>query len=289
MTCHFVVGLYHGREHRQVQRYPTVNPCFTSTVFHTAGLLTIWELQALMTKARLFAFHIPSKDTGDTFLQYDKLTADRYTFMASVNSTVSRGYYDIPKKVIDPTLRISLCLRYIGTSSLSTAANLNCEATGEVFVNNVNQLVSVDKTTRKPTPLPDWWRTKFAPLVIGNEKLVISQFSQPQKIHTYECRVPWSDVDLYRHTSYVSYIRYCIDCAMDGVFNGAYSNFTNTLSQYLIKGTNIAFYNETVANDVIQVASWEDKDNPYILKFDGTKDGKTIFQNSIEFHPEALV
>ncbi|KAK2162578.1 hypothetical protein NP493_1514g00000 [Ridgeia piscesae] len=249
--------------------------------FDLSGLATTWELQALLGKAQMFA--------GDTFLQYDKLLADRFMFMASVNTTVSRGYYDIPKKVIDPTLRISLCLGYIGTSSLSTAANLNCEATGEVFVHNVSQAVCVDETTHKPAPLPEWWRTKYAPSVVGNEKLVISKFSQPQKVHTYECRVPWSDEDLFQHTSYVSYIRYSIDCANDGVFNGAYSNFTKTLSQYLIKDINIAFYNETFANDVLQVASWEDKDNPYILKFDGSRDGKNIFQNSIEFYPEALV
>ncbi|KAK2193487.1 hypothetical protein NP493_12g07000 [Ridgeia piscesae] len=254
--------------------------------FDFSGILTTWQLQALMTKARMFAFHMPSKDTGDTFLQYDKLTADRFTFMASVKTTVSRSYYDIPELPVSPSMRVSLCLGYIGTSSLSTAANLNCEETGEVFVHNVNQVVSVDKTTRKPTPLPDWWRTKYASAVVGNERLVIPRFSQPDKVHMYECKIPWSDVDMYRHTNYVAYIRYSIDCAMDGILTGAYSNFTNTQSQYLIKDTNIAFYNESVPNDVLQVASWEDKDNPYILRFDGTKDGKTIFQNSIEFYPE---
>jgi len=241
-----------------------------------------------MSKARMFGLQMPSNvnETGDTFFEFDKLMADRFIYMASAKTTVSRSYYDIPELHVNSSMRISLCLGYIGTSSFNTAATLNCEETGEVFVHDVHQAVSVDKTSRKPTPLPEWWKTKYASSVIGNERLVIPRFSQPDKVHTYECKIPWSDVDFHRHTNYVSYMRYSIDCAMDGIVNGAYSNFTDTQSQYLIKDTNTAFYSETVANDVLQVASWEDKDNPYILRFDGTKDGKTIFQNSIEFYPE---
>ena len=238
-----------------------------------------------MTKARMCAFHMPSSDTGDTFLEYDKLTSDRFTFMASVKTSVSRSYYTMPDLPELPTLRASVCLGYIGTSSLNTVATINCPESGEVYVHSVNQVVSVDKSTRKPTPLPDWWRTKYAAMVTGNERLVIPRFSRPETVHRYESRVPWSDVDMYRHTNYVAYLRYCIDCATDGVFSGAYSNFTEDLSKYCIKDTSLAFYSESNANDTLVISSWEDKDNASLLRFDGTNNGKTVFQSSIEFYP----
>ncbi|KAI0230205.1 hypothetical protein LSAT2_019413 [Lamellibrachia satsuma] len=254
--------------------------------FDFSGLLSIWQLQALMTKARMYAFHAPADDTGETFLEYKTLTSDRYTFMASVKTSVARSYYSMPDMPQLPAVRASVCLSYIGTSSFSTSATLNCADSGEVYVHNINQVVSVDKSTRKPMPLPDWWRTKYASSVVGNERLVIPRFTQPETVHRYECRVPWTDVDMYRHTNYVAYIRYCIDCAMDGVYNGAYSNFSDTLSRYMIKDMRIAFYNESNANDTLQVSSWQDKDNPHILRFDGSKDEKTVFQSSIEFYQE---
>ena len=252
----------------------------------SAGLLSIWQLQALMTKARMYAFHAPADDTGETFLEYNTLTSDRYTFMASVKTSVARSYYSMPDMPQLPALRASVCLSYIGTSSLSTSATLNCADSGEVYVRNINQVVSVDKSTRKPMPLPDWWRTKYTSSVVGNERLVIPRFTQPETVHRYECRVPWTDVDIYQHTNYVAYIRYCIDCAMDGFYNGAYSNFSDTLSRYMIKDTSIAFYNESNANNILQVSSWQGKDNPHILRFDGSKDETTVFQSSIEFYQE---
>ena len=266
--------------HRSIARLTYVKICY-----RFAGLLSVWQLQAFMTKLRMFAGQIPSENTGETHLEIDKLTADRFTFMGSVKSSIAHSYYSIPDMPKLPSLRGSVCLGFIGTSSFATISTLNCADTGEVYVRNVDQVVSVDKSTRKPMPLPEWWRTKYAPMVVGNEPLALKRFSQPETVHRYECRVPWSDVDIYRHTNFSAYIRYCSDCATDGVYNGAYSSITDTLSNYLIKDTSISFYNESNANDTLQISSWEDKDKKYLLRFEGTNNGKTVFQSCMEFYP----
>ena len=255
-----------------------------SSMFSCAGLLSIWQLQGFMSTLRLVSGQVPSDNTGETHFEYDKLTSDRFTFMGSVKSSIAPSYYSIPDMPRLPSLRGSVCLGYIGTSSFNAIATLNCADTGEVYVRNVDQVVSVDKSTRKPMPLPEWWRTKYAPMVVGNEPLVLPRFSTPKTVHRYECRVPWSDVDIYRHTNFSAYIRYCSDCATDGVYTGAYPSFTDTLSKYYIKGTSISFYNESKANDTLQISSWEDKDTKYLLRFKGTCRGKNVFESTIEFY-----
>ena len=260
------------------------NPC-VQLRSHIAGLFRIWQLQAVMVKACIYAFQVPSKETGDTFLEYGKLTSDRFSFMASLKTNVARSYYSMPELPELPSLRTTVCLGHIGTSSLSAIATLNCADSGEVYVQSTNQVVSIDKSTRRPSPLPEWWRTKYASSVVGNKRLMIPRFSQPDSVHLYECRVPYSDVDFNGHTNFAAYIRYCIDCGTDGVYTGAYSNFTDALSRYYIKDMSISFYNESNANDALQISSWEDEENTNILKFNGTNNGKTIFQSSIEFYP----
>ena len=232
--------------HRSIARCSRVKLCY-----HVAGLLSIWQLQAFMTKVRMFAGHLPSDSTGETHLEIDKLTVDRFTFMGSVKSSIAPSYYSIPDMPRLPSLRGSVCLGYIGTSSFNAIATLNCADTGEVYVRNVDQVVSVDKSTRKPMPLPEWWRTKYAPMVVGIEPLVLPRFSPPETVHRYEYRVPWSDVDIYRHTNFSAYIRYCSDGATDGAYTGAYPSFTDTLSKYHIKDTSISFYNEGCSKNTI--------------------------------------
>ena len=52
------------------------------------GNLNFYRLQSKLTAARFLAYHIPSKETGKSFLEYDVMTSDRYTFMASSKTEV---------------------------------------------------------------------------------------------------------------------------------------------------------------------------------------------------------
>ena len=52
-----------------------------------AGNLSFQKLQAKLTSSRFLAYHIPSRE-GHTFLEYDVMTSERYTFMASSETHV---------------------------------------------------------------------------------------------------------------------------------------------------------------------------------------------------------
>ena len=241
-------------------------------------------MQKLLTGVRIAAYHVPNKDTGATFLEYDKLTEDRLTFMASTRTEFSHKLYGLVDSVKMPTFEAILQLGFVGNSSLNSIACLTDKEDGSFLAKNINQVVTVDKTTRKPTPIPDWWKNKYMPVVEGNERLIVPALEIPPKTYAYDIRVAWSDIDIYWHTNYLTYIRYCLDTAKDGIVKNYYAKFHDDILQYHVKSMDIMYRGESKAGDRLDVKSWENPDDPYLLHFDISVVGKTIFQNSMHFY-----
>lgn len=87
------------------------------------------------------AYHIANAQTGVTFLEYDRMTADRYTFMASTRTTVERAFYEhVDCAGGFPSLDIQLHLGYVGTASLNSVGTLVARETGTKLASNVNQV-----------------------------------------------------------------------------------------------------------------------------------------------------
>ena len=206
--------------------------------------------------------------------------------MASTCTEVSRELYRLPDAAKLPPLHTTVHLGYVGNSSLNSVAILTDKDTGKELARNVNQVVTVDKTTRKPSPLSDWWKEKYANSAVENERLIVAPIPIPDKSFSYEMKVPWSEIDTYKHTNYASYVRFCFDAAMDALQAGFYSKFTpgDDILRYHVKKLQIAFKGETKAGDILSVRTWENTENPFVLHFDIGKDGKTINQNTMEFY-----
>ena len=100
---------------------------------------------------------------------------------------------------------VSVELAYVGTSSLNSLAKLYSPNTGEMFVYNVNQVVSISKATRKPVRLDGWWKGKYQGFAKESEQLVIPLVSFLEKTHIYEVKVPWMDIDSNKHANYISF------------------------------------------------------------------------------------
>ena len=241
-----------------------------------------------MTAARFLAYHTP-QDGGNGFLDYDHMTADRFTFMASTRTEVSREFYKgIKQSQTAPKLAINLHIGYIGMSSLNSVATLDDleDPNGKPWVRNINQVVSVDKGTRKPAPLPEWWTEKYKEAVVGNQRLIVRAVEVSPNPHVYEFKVMWSDIDRYKHVNYVSYIRFCLDAAMDAVVKGHLSKFKDDILNYNVKLMEISYKGESLANDELKVLTWENLENPWKLHFDISKNGTCIFQNTIEYYSQ---
>ena len=242
------------------------------------------KLQMLLTLARFHVYHSENPDTGTTFLEYDKLTAQRYTFMVSTKTEMTKEFHSsLPNRKEKPRLAISIQLGFVGNSSLSSVAHLFCRDTKEVYVTNQNMVVTVDKVTRKPVPLPEWWTNKYRPLSVESQRLIIPSVPVPDEKYVTSMKALWSDMDAYRHTNYVAYIRYCFEAAMEANATNRFSKFTGDMLHYYVKSMDILYKGESTPGDELKVSTWENKDNPYLIHFDINKAGKTIFQSHIQY------
>lgn len=115
--------------------------------FVMSGNFSIGRILQWLTTARLIAFHEPNPLSGKTFLEYDHITSDIYTFIASTKATVSQNLYSLLHEPLPnggklPSLAVRIHLGYVGTSSLNTVATLINHETGDQLAYNVNQVVT---------------------------------------------------------------------------------------------------------------------------------------------------
>ena len=249
-----------------------------------AGHLSLWRLHGVLTKSKIIVYYVPCDPTGGTFLDYDKMMDGRLSFMASVKTRLDKDYYRIRDMTTTPSLRVTHNLSYVGKSSVGTTLTLNCSDTGKVFANSTYQVVTIDAATRRPEPLPDWWKKKFEFAIVGNKPSFTERIVSPAGAYTYDAKIPWTDLDLFKHINYTAYIRYCHDTAFDAIVNDVYPTFKDRRRLNRVSGIDMSFSKECFPNDILNIATWEDPNDPSTLRFDMSVRGQETFQCSISYH-----
>jgi acyl-CoA thioesterase FadM len=147
----------------------------------------------------------------------------------------------------------------------------------------------VSKQTRKLTCVPDEWKEKYKSAAVEKNRLIIPVEkvpTDPEKVVArYDMRVRWNDTDGYKHTNYLSYVKFCFDAAQDAVANGKYSAFSGDILQYDVKAVEMLYKAESKATDLLTVLSWEDDADPFNIHFSMHKDDDSIvYQSRVEFY-----
>lgn|SRR6218665_1061553 len=233
--------------------------------------------------ARLMAFHSTDPQVGSTFLEFDKLSTERYYFAASIRTHVTETMY---KLMFDQpcSIAVDLNLGYAGDTSLNIVEVMSDKTSDSVLARNIIQCVLLDKDTRKPTSLPDWWRCKYAPFAVGNEKLVVPVIPTPNaNTNRYSMKPSWGDADLNMHVGHLAYVGFCFDAAMEAVRNNFYAGFQDDILKYNVRTLESTYKGESFPSDLLTVVTWQNSQNPLLLHFSIEKDGQVIYQSSVEF------
>ena len=124
-VCHVLYDLYF--------------PCWSFS-----GNLSVWSIIHWFTMARIAAQNTASPKTGRTFLEYNKLTAELFTFFVCTRLSVSKQFYDLVHSGFVqsrfPQFNISCHLGYAGVSSLNIVGVLRCSGSGSELARLVNQV-----------------------------------------------------------------------------------------------------------------------------------------------------
>lgn len=248
--------------------------------FACTGHPKLWQMMKLMGAARGVAYHYPQDDSGRTFRDFARMTSDRMAFMISSEVVFSKDLYDFSIK--KAPLRLHVLGGYVGSSSLNTITRMFDSTEEKLLASNITQVVSIDTETRRPKPLPDWWRDKYAESAKLHVSLKFDNIEHPSDASTYQCHVAWSDTDAYGHTNWASYARYVVDAAHHCSRKGDLKHFDSNIGHGLHK-TELHYCGESFMDDTLTVYTWEDKNDSKMLYFDICKGDTSIFQSRFYF------
>ena len=249
---------------------------------YVLGQPKLWHMMNVMGAARHFAHHHPLDDTGRTFRDFLQMTDDRFTFMVTSELEYFPELYD--PDIQKNNLRVHTRGGYIGTSSTNTHSDAYTCDGKTLLMKNITQIVSIDKTSRRPTPLPEWWRNKYAKAAEGQKSLRFDDFGRPESnVFCDVRRVAWSDTDAYKHTNWSSYARFCVDAAHLFSMEGKLKHFTDNIENGLQR-VELTYIGECLHGDTLHIHVWEDGTNTKCLYFDICRNDKSIFKSRFFYH-----
>ena len=232
-----------------------------------------------MGSARFYAHHWPLDDTGRVFRDYAALTDDRLTFLVTSVIDIKREMYDfkVPKAPLDIILKGG----YIGNSSLNSKTTV-LTSTGLELVSNVNQVVSIDTSTRRPLPLPDWWKQKYAESAKSSQPLKFIKIEKPENIPFYDYKVARSDLDSNNHANWSVYAKFAFDAMYHFSKTGHLSSMQN-FDQFCVQRMELLYIGESFDDDVLHVHAWEDNSETLTVIAHINKGDNLLFQGKFIF------
>ena len=254
--------------------------------FFISGSLDPLAMQNLLLSARVMAAQITPEGESKPFLEFDEIGKEVFTFMASNKTDIYPDYYNLVSDMDNRNFAVEVELGYVGKSSMSSCCEFKDLNTNTVYAKNIIQIVAVGKKTRRPVPIPEWWQQKYSSFSRGEAyRLQVDPIEKPQDCFDYKVIVRWSDTDAYRHTNYLNYVKFCRDAASDAVDKGYFSHLEGDLLNYSLSSMQMTYKSESLPSQELLVSVWEDGKNSFLLHFDISRDGNTIFQSSLEFYP----
>ena len=232
-----------------------------------------------LESVRFFAHHWPLDDNDRVFRDYAQLTDDRLTFLVTSRLDIEPAMYNskIPKSPLDVLVQGG----FIGNSSLNSITSVVTSG-GQELMSNINQVVSIDRKTRRPLPLPDWWKEKYAVSAKPYQSLKFAKIDKPENIPFYDYKVARSDLDGNNHANWSVYVKFSLDAMYHFSKTGFLASFSD-FDSFCISRMELMYSGESFDDDVLKVYSWEDESAPTTAVVHIYKGDNFLFQGKFQF------
>ena len=251
-----------------------------SIPFHlSGGHPKPWRLMDLLYSARFYAHHWPLDDSGRTFRDYAQLTAYRLTLMVASVTDISQEMYN--PKILKYPLDVKIQGGFIGNSSLTSVGTVVAN-TGMELVNNVNQMILVDKVSRRPVPLPDWWKNKYAESSKSHQPLKFSNIDKPENASFYKRVVGRSDLNIINTTSWSVYVKFSLDAIYHITKTGTLDSVTNN-DEFYLSCMELMYSGPSFEGDILQAFVWRDNSSKMTVIVHIFKENTLLFQGKFNF------
>ncbi|KAK3105016.1 hypothetical protein FSP39_015219 [Pinctada imbricata] len=232
----------------------------------------IWVMMGWIFSARSFINAHQLNQTAGRQLAKEKLF-----FIRASEVEFTKAVYS--SKTDRRPLYIKLSEGHIGNSSFSSIAEVTSPS-GEILVKSSERIITVDLVTRKPSPIPDWYRQRKKHKQQGHP-VHFEKFVRPLGVKHKNMRVHLSDLDFNAHATWSTYVMMTIETASLLVKEGQLRHFRENKLRGLHK-VQLQFLGESVEGDELDVFVWMDSQT-YIMRSDVCKNGESICQCSFEF------
>ncbi|XP_067658875.1 uncharacterized protein [Haliotis asinina] len=250
------------------------------------NLVTPVGVFRLIIHGRTFLFL--ERDNYPPFMDSDELTTDKLLFLVSGELRISSSMYNprLPKYPAEVQSRLSS----FRTSSFVLESILKVPGAPHVTASLKTNGVVVSKSTRRPCPVPDWFREKFGELYNKDPGVTFRQVeTTPVKMcrgvnsNPYMLTVKSRDIDTNLHTNATLYLQYCLDALDDHLFRNKIRCELNTES-LLVKSASFLHEGESEVADVLAVEFWDDETDAEMICFNILKSGISIYQARVHFY-----
>jgi acyl-CoA thioesterase FadM len=244
----------------------------------------------MVIQGRLFSIFYMAQNQDHIFADLFRIIQQYLVFNVTTQVSVSDAFYELYDKSERTPLLYKVYCDHLGKSSYRIVVEIRNSSTKELLVQSFTQSVTVDRVTRKSSPLPNWFRDKYRSHCTGSRLVLpVVTNSNTHEVASYvgDVTLPFTDSDWYSHINVTSYIKYVIETAMEasdkGVFKGLFRG--SLKMNYRAKTVFMEYLSEIRPGCTLTVSAWKMKEgvDKQKVHFDLTFQGKLICRAYVEF------
>ncbi|XP_033727543.1 uncharacterized protein LOC117316864 [Pecten maximus] len=232
---------------------------------------------------------------------FDRANIDNdYThafFLVSQSLRLSNHLYCDIVRLSSSDLLVASRAAAVGRTSMTNLYILSCADTKVELARCVTALVMTNVDTRRPTPLPKWFKVKHTSAtsanfdLLQNEVKTSREFQQvPEECFRSEVKTRYSDTDFNNHVNQTEYIQFCLEGVEEASQSGYYRHFTSDILLYPVLEFDIIHLGESRACEILTVSTWQDKTNDQLVHFSihNKSSSKCVAVATIKFGSQSL-
>lgn len=228
-----------------------------------------WNLIDLVVSTRLFTQY-PVEHTGnpgDSIVDTHHLQKEHFLFSVALKMDINRTFHDpeMPKFPLHAEVEVT----HVGRSSSRRVYNIKHPDNPTPYITCAVDDVIVNKTSRQPTPFPDWWQQKYS--YLERPKVNFEKLKEiPDSVSgRSEVQVEFEHMDHNLHTTMSAYLKYCINAAFKIITHENYEGHLS--SAYLgagVKCIQMFFHSESNYGDtlIMEMLESSSKENEVYFK-----------------------
>ncbi|XP_061181552.1 uncharacterized protein LOC133190098 [Saccostrea echinata] len=251
--------------------------------FDRTGHWAVWCISKMFEAARIIALY-------NGFLNFTKIDG------REAGMVIVKQQLKLSPKLHEMTLKsktqllFDMVLLEVGKTSILYRIQFKDGSTNEILGENFLKFVRMSRKTRRPMVFPDWFYELYASYMNSSGHPVLSKEPLPEipdNAYKFVVVPNHSDTDRNNHVNQSSYIKFCMDVATKAALSGHYVHFSEDMCLYASLQWTISYVGESMANDELNIFTWQREYKPEHIYFSILLKGRPIFHASTIFDEEA--